>query len=359
MATGSLYMKVSRTLERELRTKGMGTGQVLPSERELAIRFGVSTITVRQALAHLERAGKIYRVPKVGTFAGPRPRGGPMRRPGRISVALMVPMLKTGIGPMILAGVEDTCLRNSVYVEVYHSRNSMEVERQQLTRLMEGEVDGAIIMSYDPRNIESIIRLKLSGLPIVIVVHEVPGVMCDFVTAENRAGGRMAGARLRGHNPRHYVHVTMDTMVSTSEDRYLGFREDLLSAGLADPLVIRYSGENKWLEGDSVKRSCVPVLRRLTPPVGIFCHNDYSAVGVYQAADELGWKVGRDVFVVGFDDDPICLAMAPTLTTICQSGEAIGSRAAEMLLDRLKGKVGADELRRESLPVEMVIRESA
>ena len=42
----------------------------------------------------------------------------------------------------------------------------------------------------------------------------------------------------------------------------------------------------------------------MTPPIGVFCVNDYVAVGIYRTAQKLGWTVGKDIFVVGFDDDP-------------------------------------------------------
>lgn len=45
-----------------------GTGDRLPSERELAARYGCSLITVRRALDELAREGRLERAPGRGTF---------------------------------------------------------------------------------------------------------------------------------------------------------------------------------------------------------------------------------------------------------------------------------------------------
>ena len=42
--------------------------QSIPSERELSARFGLSRMTVRQAVDHLVSEGRLYRVQGKGTF---------------------------------------------------------------------------------------------------------------------------------------------------------------------------------------------------------------------------------------------------------------------------------------------------
>lgn len=46
----------------------MNTGDQLPSERELAAQFGVSRMTLRQAISSLARAGYVSRLQGAGTF---------------------------------------------------------------------------------------------------------------------------------------------------------------------------------------------------------------------------------------------------------------------------------------------------
>lgn len=60
--------QIARLLRRQIELRELSPGEQLPSENELAEQFGVSRITVRQALSSLADDGYVYRRHGAGTF---------------------------------------------------------------------------------------------------------------------------------------------------------------------------------------------------------------------------------------------------------------------------------------------------
>lgn len=70
-----LYAQLKAALRREIDQGSFPVGEAIPPERELITRYGVSRITVRQALADLEADGYLIRRHGKGTYVAPRSRG--------------------------------------------------------------------------------------------------------------------------------------------------------------------------------------------------------------------------------------------------------------------------------------------
>ena len=63
-----LYHQLADILEQDILSKKYADGQRLPSEIQLCEKYGVSRITVRQALSNLESKGLLYSVHGKGTY---------------------------------------------------------------------------------------------------------------------------------------------------------------------------------------------------------------------------------------------------------------------------------------------------
>ena len=61
------------------------------------------------------------------------------------------------------------------------------------------------------------------------------------------------------------------------------------------------------------------------------------AVGVYDAASELGLKIPDDVSVTGFDNSAIVQYLSPKIVTADRPLQAMGYRSMELLLESING----------------------
>ncbi len=68
-----LYSQIRREIEQDILDKKLLSGDRLPSEDELAARFGVSRMTARRAIEQLVSRGRLRRIQGQGTFVVDQP----------------------------------------------------------------------------------------------------------------------------------------------------------------------------------------------------------------------------------------------------------------------------------------------
>lgn len=69
---GPIYLQLERLLRTAISEGRLSDSEALPAERDLASHYGISRITVRKALAELEREGLVIRRRGMGTFVAKR-----------------------------------------------------------------------------------------------------------------------------------------------------------------------------------------------------------------------------------------------------------------------------------------------
>jgi LacI family repressor for deo operon, udp, cdd, tsx, nupC, and nupG len=188
--------------------------------------------------------------------------------------------------------------------------------------------------------------------PIVTVGGSVlgfPTVMIDDIGAARQATSHLIGL---GHT--RIAHITeplqnqADFLVFGR--RVKGYVSAVQSAGL-DADVIEMERE---FDADSARRIAGELLRRASRPTGVFAASDEVAFAVLAAARDLHLVPGRDVSVIGFDDQPE--AAVQGLTTMRQQPAEMGATAVDMLLSGLSA--GPDPKQSRLHPVTLVARGS-
>jgi LacI family transcriptional regulator len=102
------------------------------------------------------------------------------------------------------------------------------------------------------------------------------------------------------------------------------------------------------------------LLRREKPFSALLAYDDMTALGALRALKKNSLGVPEDCSVIGFDDVAQASLSVPSLTTVRQPMEAMGSMSAGIVLDAIKSVNQKRDIPvvRRKIPAEMVVRES-
>ncbi|WP_327589645.1 LacI family transcriptional regulator [Nonomuraea sp. NBC_00507] len=172
-------------------------------------------------------------------------------------------------------------------------------------------------------------KLKAKGIPYVVYdpIDEVPDGV-PFVGATNWRGGQAATRHLLELGHRRIAMISGPDH-SFCRARVAGYHSALAEANVhPDPeLLVRTLLTRE--DGCAAARE---LLSRPDRPTAIFTANDMQALGVYQAARDLGLSIPGDLSVVGYDDLPVVAWVDPPLTTVHQPLTEMAVAATELAL---------------------------
>ncbi len=202
--------------------------------------------------------------------------------------------------------------------------------------LADRQVDGIIAIS--PLVAPEWLERLAARVPVVMLGRHDRSVAYDTVTGDDAEGTRLVMEHLLGLGHRRIAHLTRSEEVTRPGsgnphairlERYLAHMHD---AGLDDCIRVVRTG----LDEESARLDTRALLDAETP-TAIFVGNDELALGTLRALNDHGLSPA-EVSVVGYDDVDIASYPAISLTTVNQSGEAMGERAVRLLLERIQGR---------------------
>ena len=96
-----------------------------------------------------------------------------------------------------------------------------------------------------------------------------------------------------------------------------------------------------WIDTDESKQLNYcreKILNRVEECSALFCYNDQIAFQLIRMLTENGIRVPEDVSVIGMDDSDLALHSEIPITSLPHPKEKLGEKAAETLLDMIRGK---------------------
>jgi LacI family transcriptional regulator, galactose operon repressor len=193
-----------------------------------------------------------------------------------------------------------------------------------------------------------------AGLPVVAIdppnVVDAPVVS---VASSNFTGGLQAATHLLELGHRRIGLAGGPAASVTADQRAHGYRSALEAAGIAPDAALLLRGDFTYGAGVAMG---LALLDRDEPPSAIFAASDLTALGVLEAARQVGVQVPYDLSVVGYDDTPAALWSAPPLTAVRQNLTGLGQVALRTLVQEAEGRESVSH--RIELATSLVARQS-
>ena len=271
-----------------------------------------------------------------------------LRKRQTFSIGVLVPDLNDNYASQVLTGMEELLIEEGYFYLTASHRRKPDLIEEYPRLLMDRSVEGFIM-------IDTLLEHGLK-LPVVAVAghRKIEGV--TNVVLDQRRAAELALRHLYQLGHRKIAFMRGGSHSSDADERWecqMAVARDLkldVPVELTAQIQVRLSTPEMGFGPAN------ELFNRGADFTAMVCYNDVSAIGAIRALMDHGLRVPEDVSVVGFDDIQAAAYHNPSLTTIRQPLQQMGTVAARILLQRIRGQATFPD----AVPIlpELVIRES-
>ena len=332
--------------------------KLLPTLEDVATEARVSTATVSRCLNEPDKVSKTTRervmaaVEKLHYSPNFGARAIAANRTGTFGA--VIPTMDNAIFARGIEAFQKALVARNATMLVASSDYDPEREAKQIRTLVARGADGLLLIGFE-RDKRIYEFLKEREIPVVFAWNRSEDKSLSFVGFDNRqASAKLVKRAIElGHTSFAYVAAPVSSN-DRARDRLSGARDAIETAGF-DPQEMTLVETEYAIRNGQLAFNRILETRNGTSPSLIICGNDVLAVGVIQAAKQMGLSVPEDLSVVGFDDIELATVVSPALTTVHVPHREMGRLSAESLLHQTREP---SEPRQVELKTRIVMRES-
>ena len=329
---------------------------------QLAQQTGVSVATVSNVLRDRGKVGRETRerilaaAKEMGYHPNLNARALVQGRPQ--SIALVASSIANPFYPEFAQAVEAAVRKLGYFLIICNTNDDPEQEKAYLDAVSGSLAHGILVMNADFVQLDALVDMHQRGIPVVLCMWErpqepprLPCVAVDFYQA-----GACAAEHLLKLGHQHIGVIVGSLPTGNHIWRYRGFIDTLESAGISidEKRHVRF-GQDSIDAGRNAAHGLLAGNRELT---AIFATNDLPAIGILQAAADLGLQVPYDLSVVGITDIQLAHQMRPALTTVAVPTEEAASLAVAMLMQEMSRSQGDVQAMQITQPPQLIVRGS-
>jgi LacI family kdg operon repressor len=310
---------------------------------DVAREAGVSKATVSRFLNHRDTlltpdiAARVE-VAVAALAYRPSPMARALKRGRSRLIGLVVADVTNPFSVAVLRGAEKACQQAGYLLMLFNLGNDSQRESEAIQALAAYQVEGFILNTLG-RDAGAAADAARLGKPVVLVDRRHHNMQADFVSLDNAGAVQLGARHLVEAGYRELLFISEPIRnVSSRMERDAAFRSFISDtapevAGLQGR-TFESTDDNGNVLDNALRDQRQRAGGRLA---GVISSNAVVTLRVVASMARLGWQLGTDLGLVGFDDTEWSPFIGPGLTTIAQPTDELGRLAANCLMERLGG----------------------
>lgn len=251
-------------------------------------------------------------------------------------IGVVVPEFTNPFFPEVIIGMQEIFHKAGYQVLIMQSGESYIHELENVKALENNMVDGMILsLSLETKNVEYYKKMISQGFPLVLFNRASNELETHKVLIDDYKWAFFATEHLIYQGYKKIFHFSGPEGLMFTQNRKNGF----MDAHRKHKLVVDNGSiiETGLLISDG-EREMERLIKNNKIPDAIFAVNDMTAIGAMKVLKKNGFKIPRDVALVGFTETKLAELIDPPLTSVAQPTHEIGRTAARLLLDQIENK---------------------
>lgn len=262
-----------------------------------------------------------------------------LRRAKTNTIGVLVPDISNPYFMELIRSFEDVVSAGNYNIIVASSSERPEKEQRLIEVFLEKRVDAIVLATSRGQLADTVKNCWKRNVPLMLVDRSVADAEVDTIVEENVSGAYELVKYLVTAGHRKIAIINGSAPISTVIERQRGFERATQDYKLSIPDEYVQQGHFDQESGYILGKR---LLKMKSAPTAIFCCNNFIAVGLIVAINELGLSIPEDVSVVSFGELLLPELIRPRLTAVIQDPVRVGSIAGRLLLEKLDSEFPAN-----------------
>jgi LacI family gluconate utilization system Gnt-I transcriptional repressor len=270
------------------------------------------------------------------------------------TIGVLVPSLTNGVFSDYLRALHDAFQPAGFQLLLLNSRYLPEEEERGIATLLSQHPEAIILAGVDQTE-HSRRLLRNAGIPVIQTMELTDDPIDINIGFSQIEAGKAATRHLLSLGHRRVGH-TAARLDARARRRKEGYSNAMVEAGLDGQSMLAATTRASTVRLGA--ELFIEVTARTPNLEALICCNDDLALGALFECQRRGIRVPEDISIIGFNDLEFCSSTFPTLSSVATPRHEMARRAAEIVLEIIRGAGERPATRRIDLGFTVIQRQS-